>query len=75
MLRQGGGITAKQNFIKDIEFAESIDLHELKWSDALYLSASRFLQDLDGCHLNPDQLINDQYTQFYIDAIANYDDH
>jgi len=62
MLRQGGGITGKENFLKDIADAQDWSdgkLKELQWSDALGLSAARFLQDLDGCHVNPDQLIND----------------
>jgi hypothetical protein len=78
MLRQGGSAQGRDNFLKDIEDAKEWadgDLPVLEWSDALYASAYRFLEDLDGCHVNPDQIINDQHTHFYIDALANYDDH
>lgn len=57
MLRQGGGALGKENFFKDIADAQDWSngkLSELQWSDALYLSAAWFLQDLDGCHVNPD---------------------
>jgi hypothetical protein len=30
---------------------------------------------MDGCNLNPDQILVDQSVHFYIDAIATYDDH
>lgn len=78
MLRQGGGAAGRDNFLKDIDDAmawSNDHLRPLEWSDALTLSASWFLEDLDGCHLNPDQLINDEYMEFYLDSIATYDDH
>ena len=56
-------------------YAAGPALHEFQWSNALALSASRLLKDMEGCSLIPDQIWNDQTTHWYIDAIAEYDDH
>lgn len=30
---------------------------------------------MDGCHVIPDQIVDDQTIHFYIDSIANYTYH
>lgn len=51
------------------------DLHPFTWSNALALSASRFLEDMQGCSLVPEQIRDDQTVHYYIDSIADYEDH
>ena len=64
------------DFIDDIDEAISYsNLVPYEWSDELAHSASMLLEDMDGCNLIPDQIVDDQTSRYYIDMIAKYDDH
>lgn len=61
MITNGPNADFLNTFIEDINQADSRanPLTDLKWSDELALSASWFLQDMDGCHVIPDQIVDD----------------
>jgi len=42
------------------------------WSNELALSASKFVQDLGGCPVLPDQVYDAPVKSIYIDSIATY---
>ena len=75
LLREDPG-TVFGEFIDDIDEAILYsNLVPYEWSDELAHSASMLLEDMDGCNLNPDQIVDDQTSRYYIDMIAKYDDH
>jgi len=45
------------------------------WSNELALAASRYLEDMSGCALNPDYISFSGSTSKYIDKLATYSDH
>jgi len=61
MLAYGPNSEFFADFAADISKADNRQnpLVDYKWSDALALSASWLLQDMEGCHLIPDQIVDD----------------
>ena len=78
-LSQGNDVLRRfEHFLEDGDYFEKSDneeLHSLRWSDSLALSASNAVNRHDGCNVIDETMASSTPQDLYISDLATYDDH